>query len=242
MSDKDLFLDTLICNVPFSSKIRILHFTEQEITKNEEESSTIDHLLNILFPTSSKKIKSRRNLLHSSTSALKNASDSVIESCGPSPFPQVDGFITSYINQILPGNIRSWIYFPSSYLLVYNITGNRYCFNIGRAHKSNNVCWVVDLFERAFYQKCYDPDCRSIDYKSPKNILPEHILVKIFLMKDLLEEDPYFLTDEEILDAVVDSKPEIASDKDEALLKENGNTTASKIASNQSLSSNLASN
>ncbi len=34
---------------------------------------------------------------------------------------------------------------------------------------------VVDLRSGSFYQKCYDPDCQAIDYRSPEYALPPDI-------------------------------------------------------------------
>lgn len=60
----------------------------------------------------------------------------------------------------------------------------RYCENIGRYHKSNNVYWIVDLNTKKIYQKCHDPDCS--DFSSmPKN-LPEEILFKLDIEGDIL--------------------------------------------------------
>jgi DNA-directed primase/polymerase protein len=37
--------------------------------------------------------------------------------------------------------------------------GSHQCDNIGRAHSSNNVYFVVDLRAGQLAQKCHDPDC-----------------------------------------------------------------------------------
>jgi hypothetical protein len=50
---------------------------------------------------------------------------------------------------------------------------DRYCENIGREHKSNNVMFVVDLKQRFFYQKCFDPDCRH--FRSNARPVPPHV-------------------------------------------------------------------
>ncbi|CBZ29797.1 conserved hypothetical protein [Leishmania mexicana MHOM/GT/2001/U1103] len=53
--------------------------------------------------------------------------------------------------------------------LSFSVRGTRYCQNIGREHKSNNVYLVVDTERRTFVQKCFDPDCAS--YRSPPRLL-----------------------------------------------------------------------
>ncbi|VDN56789.1 unnamed protein product [Dracunculus medinensis] len=46
--------------------------------------------------------------------------------------------------------------------IIYYVLANcRYCFNIGREHKSNGTYWTVDLEKLIFYQKCFDIDCRG---------------------------------------------------------------------------------
>jgi len=57
-----------------------------------------------------------------------------------SPYPEVDEHILSLITADSgKGVIRHWTYFPSGELLVYEIAKYRYCHNIGRHHKSNNI-------------------------------------------------------------------------------------------------------
>ena len=56
--------------------------------------------------------------------------------------------------------------------MVYNIGGNRYCFNVGREHKSNHTMMVADISRGVCYQRCHDPDCRARDYSGPRTVLP----------------------------------------------------------------------
>lgn len=37
--------------------------------------------------------------------------------------------------------------------------GSHWCENLGRAHASNHVYFVLDFGAGAYTQKCYDPDC-----------------------------------------------------------------------------------
>ena len=57
-------------------------------------------------------------------------------------------------------------------LLTYQVDGNRYCENIHREHKSNNIMLVVDVTYGVYYQRCWDPDCQQIDYRSVERQLP----------------------------------------------------------------------
>ncbi|XP_072113836.1 DNA-directed primase/polymerase protein isoform X5 [Mobula birostris] len=57
-----------------------------------------------------------------------------------SPYPEIDNFITSQVNKGgVQGVLRRWNYFSSEELIVYDISKNHWCENIGRAHKSNNI-------------------------------------------------------------------------------------------------------
>ncbi|KAF6261704.1 hypothetical protein COO60DRAFT_1699647 [Scenedesmus sp. NREL 46B-D3] len=69
------------------------------------------------------------------------------------------------------GQVRSWLRLPGS--LVLNMKHNRWCGNVERAHKSNGIYYVADLREGTYYQKCYDPECRS--YRSACMPLPSHV-------------------------------------------------------------------
>lgn len=45
--------------------------------------------------------------------------------------------------------------------LLYTVGGTRYCQNVKREHKSNNVYIVVDMLKKVWAQKCFDPDCST---------------------------------------------------------------------------------
>lgn len=92
-----------------------------------------------------------------------------IEGCSQSPYPEIDNYIQTIIGF---GYIRCWYYFSQSERLVYEIALNRFCYNIGREHKSNGIMYVVDLKNAMYYQKCHDPDCK--EFRSEAWPLPEN--------------------------------------------------------------------
>ncbi|NWT10684.1 PRIPO protein, partial [Vireo altiloquus] len=93
-----------------------------------------------------------------------------------SPYPEIDNFVRSLVNKDeLQGGIRQWSYFSVKELLIYDISGYRWCENIGRAHKSNNIMILVDLKNEVWYQKCHDPVCREQNFKSQSFPLPPGI-------------------------------------------------------------------
>jgi hypothetical protein len=46
------------------------------------------------------------------------------------------------------------------YKLRYQVSGNRWCRNVQRAHRSNGVALEVDLTRKEVTQTCWDADCR----------------------------------------------------------------------------------
>ncbi|KAA0722378.1 DNA-directed primase/polymerase protein [Triplophysa tibetana] len=113
----------------------------------------------------------------------------------PSPFKEVDDFVLTVVcKDGIQGNIRRWNYFVSEHLLVYDIGKFRWCHNVKRFHKSNNIMIVVDLKEEVWYQRCHDPDCKRQNYRSSSYPLPQEVCMSHILMED--EEDQAYLTDE----------------------------------------------
>ncbi|XP_035753670.1 DNA-directed primase/polymerase protein isoform X3 [Egretta garzetta] len=110
-----------------------------------------------------------------------------------SPYPEIDYFVRSLVNKDgVQGGIRQWNYFSLEEILVYDISGYRWCENIGRPHKSNNIMILVDLKKEVWYQKCHDPVCREKNFKSQSFPLPPRICLP-FLFR---EEEEHTLMDE----------------------------------------------
>ncbi|KAH9503118.1 hypothetical protein Btru_069989 [Bulinus truncatus] len=77
-------------------------------------------------------------------SPMSRETDDVMEGgISSSPFPLIDNFIQSLIKS--KGSIYRWTYFKSCNRLVYSITCFRWCWNIHREHKSNNIMKTLDL-------------------------------------------------------------------------------------------------
>lgn len=105
---------------------------------------------------------------------------------GPSPFLELDAFITSHCCSEggMQGSIRSWVHFADCALMLYNIRGNRWCGRIGRAHASNGIYLSVDMAGGFWCQRCYDPECRG--WRSPCRPLPLEVQVDVSpLMNDV---------------------------------------------------------
>ena len=82
------------------------------------------------------------------------------------PCPETAAFVCRDFDGWSPpgcggATVRSWAAFPDHAMVVLNMQGNRFCETVERAHKSNNVMFVVDFREGAYYQRCHDPECRG---------------------------------------------------------------------------------
>ncbi|XP_014276682.1 DNA-directed primase/polymerase protein [Halyomorpha halys] len=100
----------------------------------------------------------------------------VINDIPASPYKDIDNFINELV---FPGKIYRSFYFSTSKVINYDVIGNRFCGNIGRSHKRNNIKYVVDLKDGTYYQKCHDYEC--FGYKSEKNSLPKSLQLLDFL-------------------------------------------------------------
>ncbi|XP_065756024.1 DNA-directed primase/polymerase protein isoform X2 [Phocoena phocoena] len=159
--ENQYFLSSLVSNVRFSDTLRILTC---DISQNKQRVE---------------------NFNHTSTSET-------IEGFQCSPYPEIDQFVLLLVNKNgTKGGIRRWNYFFPEELLVYDICKYRWCENIGRAHKSNNIMILVDLKNEVWYQKCHDPICKAENFKSDCFPLPAEVRL-LFLLK----EEEEFTTDE----------------------------------------------
>ncbi|EHB08377.1 Coiled-coil domain-containing protein 111 [Heterocephalus glaber] len=153
--ENQYFLSSLVSNIRFSDSLRIL---------------TCD--------TSQNKRK-RTEHVNSTSSSVET-----IEGFQCSPYPEIDRFVLSLVTKNdTKGGIRRWNYFFPEELLVYDICRYRWCQNIGRAHKSNNIMIVVDLKNEVWYQKCHDPVCKAENFKSDCFPLPAEVSL-LFLFKE----------------------------------------------------------
>jgi len=108
---------------------------------------------------------------------------------GASPYPALDEFVLNVLgtrgstgNDTIQGAIRAWSIdrHPDSggsaaTSITYHMSRNRYCECVGRAHKGNNIYWVVDLQLFRAVQGCHDPDCRAMRFRGTPVPLPDDV-------------------------------------------------------------------
>ncbi len=91
-----------------------------------------------------------------------------------SPIQLLDNFFLQLSQRGgIEGKIRTWSH-EGSYFF-YQMSDNRWCEAAGRAHKSNNIIWNVDLTCKSYWQTCHDPDCRAAKFRGVKTQLPEEL-------------------------------------------------------------------
>ncbi|XP_035664104.1 DNA-directed primase/polymerase protein-like [Branchiostoma floridae] len=191
--DQQVFLESLVSNVRFSPELRVL--------RCEEGNS------------SSGRVSTSRETGDNSTgrdSTTREATDQ-LSGCSSSPYPEVDAYVILQASSGgVYGGIRQWTYFSQGEVLMYDIAHNRWCENIGRAHRSNHVMFVADLKRQVLYQKCHDPVCRAQNYKSPERPLPAEVLPAFILEEDQLWDSG--VEDEDLLSALSSQEAETDSD------------------------------
>nr|XP_039272762.1 DNA-directed primase/polymerase protein-like [Styela clava] len=170
-TEKDInelvFYASLVSNVKFHSNIKILSVDMPPRIKKENELNKILSSDNVPYTDSFE-----------------------------SPFPSLKDFINSIVNSNdTKGCVNKWTFFPCSNTIIYNISGNRFCNNINRQHKSNHIYYVADLNSKVCYQKCLDPVCRSQGYQSPPIPFPKEV-------SNSIVDIGLDVTDEELLDYV----------------------------------------
>ncbi|XP_066878792.1 DNA-directed primase/polymerase protein isoform X4 [Kogia breviceps] len=186
--ENQYFLSALVSNVRFSDTLRILTC---DISQNKEKrveyfnhnSTSEGRLTTGRLRLKPPLVKEEQLLIFDKIEA--------IEGFQCSPYPEIDQFVLLLVNKNgIKGGIRRWSYFFPEELLVYDICKYRWCENIGRAHKSNNIMILVDLKNEVWYQKCHDPICKAQNFKSDCFLLPAEVRL-LFLLK----EDEEFTAD-----------------------------------------------
>ncbi|KAM3940811.1 DNA-directed primase/polymerase protein isoform 1-T2 [Leptodactylus fuscus] len=166
--EEQIFLCSLVSNVRFTDSLKVLTCAS---TENE------------------------RNGVSCLSTAASVTTGITMKGYEFSPYPEVDRFILSLLTrEDFHGGIRQWNYFSNEELLVYDTINYRWCENLGRAHRSNNVMLLVDLKREIWYQKCYDPICRAQNFKSEFYPLPPEVCLP-FIFKE--EEEDCTLTMDE---------------------------------------------
>lgn len=104
------------------------------------------------------------------------------ENEGPNNYGQVSPYmkLDEYVHSIITpsgGGIYNTTVMDGNDTIMYTIKGGyKFCANIGRHHKSNNVILVANLRARHMFQKCFDPDCkgfRSVPWDLPPEVFDQ---------------------------------------------------------------------
>lgn len=84
--------------------------------------------------------------------------------------------------------VRSWVEWPEAGLLLLNMRQNRWCGNIGRAHRSNGIFYVVSLqaLSAKSVMNCLDVTAADVENDRTLLISPRFIDVPIFFLLFIL--------------------------------------------------------
>ncbi|KAI6653757.1 DNA-directed primase/polymerase protein [Oopsacas minuta] len=144
----NILFDSLICYILFEENLRILSFTHPGLQPESNKDIFLPHI-----PTHTQSV--------------------LLDYRESSPFPPLDKFIQHFITRDnSPGKIRRVTYLSESKLVIYDIIGYRYCENIQRHHKSNNIMLLANIEKMTYYQKCYDPECKRAQFRSNEMPIP----------------------------------------------------------------------
>ncbi|CAC5409309.1 PRIMPOL [Mytilus coruscus] len=179
-----IFNDSLIANIEYSPALRILQFALVCQFSNRLSSGNVE-------------------------AKTCGKAEDIVEGFTKSPYPEIDNFISSTLKtDSKAGRIRHWTYFSQGELIVYDIVGYRYCHNIEREHKSNNIMLLADLKRGVYYQKCHDPECKYLSYKSPDKSIPKEALPS-FYFDESFDEFDEGVDDMDILNAALEMEKTI---------------------------------
>lgn len=151
------------------------------------------------------------------TSSTRHAS--IRTSSGPSPMPKLENYFLATLGQRggTQGKIRAWSIDciacrdgrPNTYFLTYQMCENRWCENIQRSHKSNNIMWTLDLSNSMCWQGCHDPDCRQAGFRGQSLQLNLTEDVKTEVEDFLLEQEMICLDEKKVLNKNAASESDV---------------------------------
>lgn len=119
----------------------------------------------------------RRASNPSSSSHGAGGSSAMPVDCGrASPYPLIDAEILRIWNLRAGGKDGTWSNVSidaSNCKIIYQMSkANRWCDCVGREHRSNGIFIVASWSRGVFWQKCWDAECRSSDFRSNEFPIP----------------------------------------------------------------------
>ncbi|KAK3763490.1 hypothetical protein RRG08_012223 [Elysia crispata] len=179
-------------NNPLKVALQNQHFPTKQSCKSEAFFDQDVFMASLVSFTDNqedmKVLKFGRCVLHTESSSFQSSNRDSIDNKSTadpsktgylaSPFPQLDTFINSLVSgdERKQGRVRQWRHSPAQNSITYYITGYRWCSNILREHRSNNIFYTVNLTDWTYTQGCYDIDCRYAQRKVEK--IPQTVLCR----------------------------------------------------------------
>ena len=98
----------------------------------------------------------------SAKSVTSGRKPSISNASSKSAFPEIDAYVQNLVKKENEnGYIRKVDTSPCGWYLTYEFSHYKFCQNIGRQHRSNNVKIFVNLKSNKVGQMCHDPDCKD---------------------------------------------------------------------------------
>lgn len=119
----------------------------------------------------------RRSANQSSSTQIIGRGDAAPVHCGTSsPYPLIDSEILRIWNSRAGGKDGSWSSVSvdaCNCKIIYQMSkANRWCDCVGREHRSNGIFIVASWSRGVFWQKCWDVECRSSEFRSNEFPIP----------------------------------------------------------------------
>ena len=152
-----------------------LHFEMDLISKSLVSADVPNDHIRIL--THDGQCHGRRTTNQSGSSHSAAASTATPQHCGSSsPYPMVDAEILRIWNARAGGKGGTWSNVSidsSNCKIIYQMSkANRWCDCVGREHRSNGIFIVASWSRGVFWQRCWDAECRSSDFRSNEFPIP----------------------------------------------------------------------
>ncbi len=135
------------------------------ISKKDAEQSAASKAWDAIVHNNTNSIPIQPTVVHNTSMCLQSSSPNsdVMKSDTVEHLPSEHAGIEKYISTMIEsfdGRIRKIRAVKPNGLYKFDITGSyRYCDNVKRHHKKNQIFFMIDVVRKTYYQMCYDPEC-----------------------------------------------------------------------------------
>ncbi|KAL0052967.1 hypothetical protein WJX82_010519 [Trebouxia sp. C0006] len=177
-SHRELFLDTLICNVEPNARLLLADIVPTGLSFPSSHHPHISggsrHVGYVVHGQHEVKVAHKCDAFDSSSDAIPLTQERV-QAWAEQAAGHVEEVATFRAGG-LPASVRTVAHCGFTGTVAYSLVGpgSHYCEHIGRCHQSNRVFFVVNFLTGMLAQKCHDPDCSH--FRSTWTPLLPHML------------------------------------------------------------------